>query len=219
MRKIRAPFYVLEVWLRVSPEWGYTTPPAPRVLDRGTFHLEKFTNQDVRQWPVLLTIAYARCLQRWVEKHPDFWPWAECMRELWQTVQEFVNITYQDIMQGLGIEKSEASHLGVTIFSQVLASPVDEPKVMEDPPHPDSPPPEDDTIWCASPPQGLEQSDRYLLVVTSLVNRLGLGAGGNNVRESQGSRGLFQNPQMLAVFPPPWEVTHYVGATLTKLDE
>ena len=103
--KIRASFYVLEVWLRASPEWGYTTPPAPHVLDRGTLHLEKFAYQDVRQWPVLLTIAYARCLQHWVEKHnppknPDFCPWAECVRELQQTIQEFVNITYQDVMQG-----------------------------------------------------------------------------------------------------------------------
>ena len=73
-------------------------------------------------------------------------------------------------MQGLGIEKSEASHPGATIFSRVLASSVDEPKVVENPPHLDSPPPKDEAIWCASPPQGLEQSDRYLLVVTSSVN-------------------------------------------------
>ena len=37
-------------------------------------------------------------------------------------------------MQGLEIEKCEASHLGVTIFSQVLASPIKEPRVVEDPP-------------------------------------------------------------------------------------
>ena len=63
--KIRASFYVPEVHLRVSPEWVYTTPPAPWVLDRGTFHLEKFAYQDVRQQPILLMIAYARCLQHW----------------------------------------------------------------------------------------------------------------------------------------------------------
>ena len=27
--KIRASFYVPEVWLRASPEWGYTAPLAP----------------------------------------------------------------------------------------------------------------------------------------------------------------------------------------------
>ena len=125
--KIRAFFYVLEIWLRASPEQGYTAPPAPWILDRGAFHLEKFTYQDVRQQPVLLTIAYARCLQHWAEKQNlprnlDFCPWVEWMRELWQTMQEFVNITYWDVMQGLEIEKSEASHpqLGATIFSTLV---------------------------------------------------------------------------------------------------
>ena len=87
MWKIRVSFNVLEVCLRASPEWGYTAPPAPRILDGGTFHPKKFTYQDVRQWPVLLTIAYVRCLQHWAEKHnqvrnPDFCPCAECVREL-----------------------------------------------------------------------------------------------------------------------------------------
>ena len=90
-RKITASFYVLEVHLRVSLEQVYTAPPAPWVLDRGTFYPEKFAYQDMRQQLILLTIAYARCLQHWVEKHnlpknPDFHPWAECVRELWQAV-------------------------------------------------------------------------------------------------------------------------------------
>ena len=46
-QKIRASFYVPEVHLRVSPEQVCTAPLAPQVLDRGTFHLEKFTYQDV----------------------------------------------------------------------------------------------------------------------------------------------------------------------------
>ena len=62
-------------------------------------------------------------------------------------------------MQGLEIEKPEASHLQpkVTIFSRVIATPVDEPKVMEAPPCPVSPPPEDEAIWCTSPPQALNR--------------------------------------------------------------
>ena len=145
-QKIRASFYVLEVWLRASPEWGYTAPPAPWILNRGAFHLERFTYQDVRQQPALLTIAYARCLQHWAEKHNlprnlDFCPWVECVRELWQTVQEFVNINYQDVMQGLEVEKPKTSHLQpkTTIFSWVLATLVDEQKAIEAPPHPVSP--------------------------------------------------------------------------------
>ena len=37
-------------------------------------------------------------------------------------------------MQGLEIEKCEASCLGATLFSRVLANPVDEPRIVEDPP-------------------------------------------------------------------------------------
>ena len=66
--KIRASFYVPEVCIRASPEQIYTTSPAPQVLDRGTFHPEKFAYQDVRQQLILLMIAYARCLQHWEEK-------------------------------------------------------------------------------------------------------------------------------------------------------
>ena len=121
------------------------------------------------------------------------------MRDLWQTVWEFVNITYRDVMQGLEMEKCEGSRLGTTIFSRVLANPIDEPKVVEDSPCWESPP-KDKAIWCASPPQGLEQHERYVLVVTLSVGWLDLGAGGNNIIDSQGGRSLFQNPRMSAVF-------------------
>ena len=127
-------------------------------------------------------------------------------------------MTYRNVMEGLEIEKCEASHPGTTIFSQVLANLIDEPRVVEDPPHQKSPPPKDEAIWCASPPQGLEQHERYVLVITSSVGWLDLGAGGNNIRESHGERSLFQNPQMSAVFPPPWAVSHYRSTTLTKLN-
>ena len=86
-QKIRASFYVLEVQLRASPEWGYTAPLAPQSLNRSAFLLERLAYQDVRQQPALLMIAYAWCLQHWAEKHnlpknPDFCPWAESVREL-----------------------------------------------------------------------------------------------------------------------------------------
>ena len=57
-----------------------------------------------------------------------------------------------------------------------------------------------------------------MLVVTLLVGWLDLGAGGDNIRESQGGRSLFWNPWMSAVFPPPRAVSCYGGATLTELD-
>ena len=165
---------------------------------------------------MLVNEGNSRWQRRDPPKNPDFCPWAECVRELWQTVWEFVNITYRDVMQGLEIEKCEDSCPGVTIFSWVLANPINEPRVVEDP-HQEFPP-KDEAIWCVSPPQGLEQCERYMLVVTLSVGRLDLGAGGNNVGESQGGRSLFWNPQMLAVFPPPRAASCYGGTTLTELD-
>ena len=165
-------------------------------------------------------------LQHWAERHnlprnPDFCPWAECVRKLWQTMQEFVNISYQDIMQGLEIEKPETSHLQlkVTIFSQVLATPLDEQKVMEVPPHLVSPLAEDEAIWCTSPPLELEQSNRYLLVITLLVNRLDLGPGGNNVRIPKWREHIPEPPDVGCVSSTMWGMIHYKGATLTELDE
>ena len=75
---------------------------------------------------------------------------------------------------------------------------------MEAPPHPVSSPSGDEAIWCTSPPPGLELCNRYLQVVTSLVNQLDLGSSGNNVRESQSGMNVLWNPQMSAVFPPLW---------------
>ena len=68
-QKIRASFYILEVWIRASPEQGFTAPLAPQSLNRSAFLPEKLAYQDVQQHPALLTIAYAWSLQYWVEKH------------------------------------------------------------------------------------------------------------------------------------------------------
>ena len=130
----------------MSPEWGYTAPLAPQSLNRCTFHLERLAYQDVRQQPAILTIAYARCLQHWAKKHnplmnPNYHPWVESVRELWQTVQEYVDIGYQDVMQDLEVEKPETScpQPKMTIFSQVLAPPAGKQRAVEGPPHPVSP--------------------------------------------------------------------------------
>ena len=130
-QKIRASFYIPEVWIRASLEQGFTAPLAPQ--NRSAFLLEKLTYQDMQQQPSLLTIAYTWSLQCWVEKYnlprnPDFCPLAESIRELQQTVQEFITISYQDVMQDLEVESPETSHpqSKTTVFSQVLATPVDE---------------------------------------------------------------------------------------------
>ena len=65
--KIRALFYIPEVRMRTLLEPGYTVPPTLRSLDRNAFLPDDLSYQDVQQKPALLTIAYARSLQYWVE--------------------------------------------------------------------------------------------------------------------------------------------------------
>ena len=62
-QKIRVSFYVPEVWLRASPEQGYTVPLASQSFNGSAFLLERLTYQDERQQLALLTTAYARCRQ------------------------------------------------------------------------------------------------------------------------------------------------------------
>ena len=112
--KIRVSFYILEVQMRASPDQGFTVPLAPQNLNRSTFFSEKLMYQDVQQQLALLTIAYVRSLQYWVEKHNpprnlDFCPMAESVRELQHPMREFVMISYQDVMQDLEVESSETS--------------------------------------------------------------------------------------------------------------
>ena len=117
------------------------------------------------------------------------------------------------------MEKPGTSHPQpkTTIFSQVLAIPVDEQKAIEAPPCQASPLAEDEAIWCTSPTLEIKWSKRYMLFITSLVGRMNLGPGADNARRSPCGENVFWNPQMLAVFPPPHGASHYGGATLTKL--
>ena len=66
--KIQASFYILEVRMRASLGQEYTVPPAPKCLSRKPFFWNELSYQDIRQQLTLLTVAYARGLQYWVEK-------------------------------------------------------------------------------------------------------------------------------------------------------
>ena len=48
-QKIRALFYIPEVWSRMFPEEGYSAPPAPQSLNREAYLLDKLAYQDIRQ--------------------------------------------------------------------------------------------------------------------------------------------------------------------------
>ena len=97
---------------------GYSMPPAPQSLNREAYLPDRLSYQDIRQQPALLTVAYCQCLQHWVEKcnlpgNLDFHPLAESVRELRQAIWEFMNITQEDVMEGLGMEGPEDDPLTV----------------------------------------------------------------------------------------------------------
>ena len=131
-QKIGASFHIPEIQSRVSPNQGYSAPPAPRSLNRGAFLPEKLEYQDVQQRSKLLTEAYCRCLQHWAEKvylptSLGAHPLAESVRELCQAISEFVTITKQDILEGLEMERPINSIWPppVTLFSWVLDPPTE----------------------------------------------------------------------------------------------
>ena len=170
-RKIRVSFYIPEVQSRMFPEEGYSMPPVPQSLNRGAYLPDKLTYQDVRWQPALLTVAYCRYLQHLAEKcnplgNPDFCPLVESVRELRQAIHEFMNITQEDVMEGLKLEEPEGGHRPspTTIFSQVLG-PLADRQEAED----SSAWPRDSAIECAPPPLRLEWEDCYMLVITSLM--------------------------------------------------
>ena len=117
-QKIRASFYIPEVRMRTLLEPGYTAPPAPRSLNRNAFLPDDLSYQDGQQKLALLTVAYARSLQYWVEKQspPRHWslcPLAESVIELQEAVKEYVTFNHQDIIHGLGTDEESQA----TIFS------------------------------------------------------------------------------------------------------
>ena len=163
--KIQASFYIPEVRMRPSLEQGYTAPPASRYLNRNALLLDELSYQDIWQQPTLLTVAYARGLQYWVEKlNPpkslDLCPLAGSVVELRETVQEYVPFHHWDAVQGLGV-----IHLGstsqwpqATLFSRMLLLPVEEQDFMETTTHTASPVAE--KTWLDVLLHHLEQKER-----------------------------------------------------------
>ena len=85
--------------MRTLLEHGYTVPPTLRSLNRNAFLPDNLSYQDVWQKLALLTIAYARSLQYWMEKQilPRSWnlcPLAESVIELWEVVKEYITFNH-----------------------------------------------------------------------------------------------------------------------------
>ena len=215
--------------MRASLEQGYTAPPAPKCLNRNAFPPDELSYQDVWQQLTLLTVAYARGLQYWVEKlNPprrlDLCPLAGSVVELRETVQEYVTFDHWDVVQGL-----EVIHLGstsqwpqATLFSHVLLLLVEGQDFMETTTHTASPIAEEDMTRCTTPPSGTERENWYLLVVTASVGQLNLGPGGNNHESSTTDppeENTFQNLQMAATFSGSTRAIGDGGTTVKELNE
>ena len=81
--KIQASSYIPEVRMRALLEQEYTVPPTPKCLNRNAFLPDELSYQDIQQQLILLTVAYARGLQYWVEKLSC---WKAQTSTLWQEV-------------------------------------------------------------------------------------------------------------------------------------
>ena len=108
----------------------FSAPLAPRNLNRGAFYPKGLKYQDVRQQPILLTMAYCQCLQHWAEKcdppiNAEACPLVKNMRELIQAVDEFMHITARDVLEGLDMDQPRKAVQPpfATLFSWVLSLP------------------------------------------------------------------------------------------------
>ena len=120
---------------------------------------------------------------------------AESVWELRQAIWEFMNITWGDMMEGLEMEEPEVGHWpsSTTIFGQVLGPSANRQEEEES-----STQPRDRVIGCAPPSPTSEWKDSYMLVITSLMSRLTIGLGGNNIRRG---RNLLWSCWRAAIFP------------------
>ena len=102
--------------MRTLLEPEYTVAPALRSLNRNAFLPNDLSDQDVQQKPALLMVSCSWSLQYWVEKQSpprsqNLCPLAESVIELQETVKEYVTLTHQYVIQGLGSSRIPCHHL------------------------------------------------------------------------------------------------------------
>ena len=132
-QKICASFLIPAVRCEASPGQEYTAPPAPKCISRNMFLPNDPSYQDVRQQPLLLTVAYARELEYCMEKfrlpvHPDYCPLTGIV-ELMQCVKEHITFYKQDILWGLGTQPI------MTAVGGMESNPAEAQRHLTPPPH------------------------------------------------------------------------------------
>ena len=142
-------------------------------------------------------IAYARGLQYWAEKcnlleSPDFCPLAGGVVELREAVRGYVTFTNLDVLWGLGVVYPGATNQWpqTTLFSQVLLLPGNKSSGLDtgftEATTQTAPlaVANVDMARCTTQPFGMEREKQYLLVVTTSMEQLSLGPGGENPQKS-----------------------------------
>ena len=202
------------------------------------FLLNELSYQDVQQQPFLLTVAYARGLQFWVEKlnlpeSPDFHPLVRSVIELRERVKEHVMFTNWDVFWGLGRVNPGATsqwpQTSSSSFGKIeppLGNQPDEQDTsfMEATTQTASPAMSDVKLTrCITPPDRTEEENQYILVTTASIRQLNLGCANNDLRESATAppgRDAFQNLHMVAVLlGPTRRAISGQGATVKELEE
>ena len=195
--KIWTSFSIPEVRSRAFLGQDFTVSPTPKCLNRNAFLPSDLSYQDMQQQPFLLTAAYARGLQYWVEKlnlleDPNFQPLTGSVIELREMVKEHVVFTNWDFLQDLrrvdpramnqwpqtssscgvmlllGDEPSEPD----TSFTEATTQTIS-PAVTDAEP-----------IRHTTPPVGMEGENQYLLVLTASIGQLSLESAGNGLEGS-----------------------------------
>ena len=172
-------------------------PLTPKCLNRNAFLPNDLSYQDVWQQPFLLTVAYAKGLQYWVEKLnlPDgseFCPLAGSVVELREMVKEHVAITNWDLLWDL--EKVDLRAMGQwpqTNLSRRVILPLGDEPSKTDTSFTEATTQtislaETDTepLRHTTPLVRVEGENWYLLVVTTSIGQLSLESASNGIEGS-----------------------------------
>ena len=199
---------------------------------------DELSYQDVQQQPFLLTITYAWGLQYWAEKlnlpeSPDFCPLVESVIELREMVKEHIMFTNWDLFWGLGRVNpgamSQWLQPSLSSFARIVLPLGNKPSELDTgfteattqtaSPDMSNVEPTGHII----PPDGTEEKNQYVLVITTLIRQLNLGSVHGNLGESSSAlpgRDTFWNPHMAAVLSGSTRrAVSYQGATVKKLEE
>ena len=235
---IWASFSIPEVRSRVFLGQDYIAPPAPKCFTQNMFLPDELSYQDVQQQPFLLTVAYARGLQYWVEnlnlpENPDFCPLARSVIELRERVKKHVMFTKWDFIWGLGRVNlgatSQWPQTNSTGFGGIEPLLGDQPfeqdaSFMEATTQTASPTMSNvELTRPITPPDRMEEENQYVLVITTSVLQLNLETANVDLRKlvtASSGRDAFQNPRMVAVFlGPTRRVISSQGTTVEELED